>query len=150
MSLAKPVLPRFLAGIQAESGSDCWIWKGCRNWANYGTMRKNGKNAFTHRIAWEIYKGEIPKGLFVLHRCDNPPCCNPEHLFLGTPQDNSRDMTAKGRHHYKLRASCRHGHPFTEENIFWYRGSRICRHCTKKRQLRFYLRRRAALDTPQP
>lgn len=52
----------------------------------------------SHRVAWTISHGPIPDGLWVLHRCDNPPCCNPAHLFLGTVSDNNKDMCAKGRH----------------------------------------------------
>jgi hypothetical protein len=57
----------------------------------------NGREHGAHRALWMLTNGPIPAGLFVLHRCDNPPCCNPDHLFLGTPADNMRDMSEKGR-----------------------------------------------------
>jgi hypothetical protein len=92
-----------------SDNSQCWEWSG--SWASTGYGRLNPKRGFTvsaHRGAWEVVNGPIPNGLFVLHHCDNPPCCNPSHLFLGTPKDNTQDMLTKGRNphgeqHYRAR-----------------------------------------------
>ena len=75
----------------------CVIAEGTRNRDGYVVSWRGRKTLFAHRIAWEEANGPIPGGLCVLHRCDNPPCCNPAHLFLGTRSDNLRDMWAKGR-----------------------------------------------------
>lgn len=77
----------------------CWDWQGrCHN-GGYAVMvhGSDHKQIGAHRVSWMIHKGEIPKGLFVLHKCDNKPCTNPEHLFLGTIKDNVQDMHKKGR-----------------------------------------------------
>lgn len=71
----------------------CWIWPNAKR---YGSTTINGKWYGTHRLAYMAYHGRIGKN-HVLHRCDNPPCCNPDHLFLGTHQDNIDDMVAKDR-----------------------------------------------------
>ncbi len=79
----------------------CWPWTGGginrRRGTNYGVFWSDGKAVRAHRVAWELACGPVPDGLYVLHRCDNPPCCNPAHLFLGTDLDNMRDKVAKGR-----------------------------------------------------
>ncbi len=79
---------------------DCLVWTGCLQSQGYGQLRVAGRGAvYTHRLAWELDHGPIAEGLFVCHRCDNPPCCKPHHLFLGTRSDNIRDMVSKGRSH---------------------------------------------------
>jgi hypothetical protein len=77
---------------------------GCREWnrrcdANgYGRLNRGDVSRWAHREAWRIHRGNIPEGLFVLHKCDNRKCVNPDHLFLGSARDNALDMVAKGRH----------------------------------------------------
>lgn len=92
----------FWSHVQKSDG--CWEWQGRRTSRGYGrtTGRLLGgpRTARAHRVAWELTNGPIPGGLGVLHRCDNPPCCNPDHLFLGTAADNAADMVAKGRAHH--------------------------------------------------
>jgi hypothetical protein len=85
--------------------SDCWEWNASRDTDGYGVKVICGKRYRASRLAyawsnWDgtgDWKGAIPQGMMVLHECDNPPCCNPDHLFLGTQTDNMRDMVNKGR-----------------------------------------------------
>jgi hypothetical protein len=79
------------------AASGCWEWTGRRNWQGYGRYEIKNRVYAAHRVAWSVRNGPIPAGIFVCHRCDNPPCCNPDHLFLGTPEDNIRDAYQKGR-----------------------------------------------------
>lgn len=76
---------------------DCWLWTGCKIYNGYGRAKSKGKAVFAHRLSYEIYNKEIPKGMLVLHKCDVRNCINPDHLFLGTHQDNYDDMVEKGR-----------------------------------------------------
>lgn len=81
-------------GIVADN--ECWEWLGYRR-NGYGRARDGGRFIGVHRIAWRLAHGD-PGAMDVLHRCDNPPCFNPSHLFLGTDADNTLDKMAKGRH----------------------------------------------------
>jgi hypothetical protein len=75
---------------------ECWPFIGCRGKTGYGRFNVSGASRLAHRIAWIIFVGDIPDNLHVLHKCDNPACCNPKHLFIGTHQDNMDDKIAKG------------------------------------------------------
>ena len=81
----------------------CWIWQLNRNQCGYGAFKKEGKTLSTHRESYKAFKGRIPENMCVCHTCDNPPCINPDHLFLGTHGDNMRDMSRKGRQVTKLK-----------------------------------------------
>lgn len=103
-----PVAQRFWSKVDkngpiashAPGLGQCWIWTGSTS-EGYGQINVgggDGRHDWAHRVSWEIHHGPIPDGLWVLHRCDNPSCVRPDHLFLGTVADNNRDMIAKGRH----------------------------------------------------
>lgn len=72
----------------------CWVWRGH---VKHARFRFRGTSDYAHRFSWRLHRGPVPDGLFVLHHCDNPPCVNPDHLFLGTQSDNMRDRDRKGR-----------------------------------------------------
>jgi uncharacterized protein YerC len=90
---------RFWSKVAAGAPDECWEWQRSRKDDGYGQFKVTAGQSpqRASRVAWMLTHGSIPDGLFVLHRCDNPPCCNPAHLFLGTSADNHADMTAKGR-----------------------------------------------------
>jgi hypothetical protein len=134
----------------------CWEWSAGRvrrKGANYGRFAIEGTHVRTHRLAWELTHGAIPEGLWVLHRCDNPPCCNPDHLYLGTVVENVRDMHERGRYKppYRGRTHCIRGHEYVEPNFSWRlpRGnqrypSRVCRICAGERTVEWRIAQRVS------
>lgn len=119
---------------------DCILWTGAVSGDGYGNTWHNGRNIGAHRLAWEEVHGPIPSGLFVCHTCDVPLCINVDHLFLGTPKDNSQDMARKGRWHNQNvdKSHCVHGHEFTPENTYHHRGKRRCVECGRRTSREFY------------
>jgi hypothetical protein len=88
---------RFLRKVNITTQDACWLWNGYKNKDGYGNIKIDNKTIKTHRYSYELSNGKIPEGMCVLHRCDNPGCVNPSHLFLGNHSDNMRDMVKKGR-----------------------------------------------------
>lgn len=128
-------MQRFWDKVQVGPG--CWEWTASRRGAGYGRFQMGGKGHAAHRISWEMANGPIPSGMFVCHRCDNPSCVRPDHLFLGTPSDNTRDAYAKGRQTNPRpqadMVECLRGHEFTEDNTYTAPdGKRRCRECRRQ------------------
>ena len=94
MDINKSTIARFWAKV--DKSSDCWKWLAGGN-SGYGSFWLNNKQQRAHRVSWTIHNGPIPDGLCVLHYCDNPPCVNPAHLFLGSTIENNIDRDNKGR-----------------------------------------------------
>lgn len=95
MTKYTPIEQRFWNRL--DYSGECWIWTGSKKSDGYGAVEVNRKSMSAHRIAYELTYGPIPKGMLVCHHCDNPSCCNPSHLFLGTYKDNRLDCVRKGR-----------------------------------------------------
>jgi hypothetical protein len=137
MRKTKTVEERFFEKVVKTDG--CWVWLGSKGRRGYGALHVivNGVRQMmgAHRISWTIHNGPIPAGLFVCHKCDNPQCTNPDHLFLGDGRDNMRDCAAKGRVTnigMSRLTHCRHGHKFTPENTrITTLGHRRCIACEK-------------------
>lgn len=102
MILIQTDINRFWSNVGRKDSDDCWPWTRSRNKDGYGRFRLNGKTEQAHRVVWTLSNGSIPE-LFeglptqILHSCDNPPCCNPRHLFPGNRLTNMADSAAKGR-----------------------------------------------------
>lgn len=103
MVLSEHQRERVLARIDRSAGQEaCWPWAGTRRRDGYGQMYIGPRDArapiqSAHRLAWTVLVGPIPSGKHILHKCDNKPCCNPKHLYPGTPQNNTSDMLSRGR-----------------------------------------------------
>lgn len=125
----------------------CWLIEPPRNAYGYGIVRVLCKAIPAHRFMWELHHGPIPEGMCVCHKCDTPPCVNPDHLFLGTHQENMQDAAAKGRTYRgsiramqeagwakaRARTHCKNGHEWNDENtrIAPGNGQRVCRTCLR-------------------
>lgn len=88
---------RLWSKVQKEGPNECWEWQAGKNKLGYGQIKIDYNTYPAHKIAYQLTFGPVPKNLFVCHECDNPGCCNPNHLFLGTPKQNTQDSIRKDR-----------------------------------------------------
>ena len=107
--------------VKTES---CWNWQRLHE-TGYGKLRVAGKLLFAHRLSWEMFRGPIPLGMWIMHKCDNRACVNPDHLQVGTPLDNVRDMVAKGRQRWIPKPGSANGYAkLSEEKVIRIRAMR--------------------------
>lgn len=138
--MARPrtgIIDRF----RLDESTGCWNWTGTFNKeSGYGQSHWKGRKVLAHRLAAMLWlRFDINSALRVLHRCDNPRCINPKHLFIGTLSANTVDSIAKGRHFQASKMVCKSGHPFDAQNTYMRpSGGRACKICKSrsKRRLR--------------
>ena len=137
----QPLQERFLDKVELIPFHSCWEWNGYRNYQGYGTIRHKGKSLMAHRVSLELRGIKIPEKMFVCHKCDNPGCVNPDHLFIGSCLDNAIDRDKKGRGRggpnapSPIQKSCKRGHEFNKDNTYLRPGdkARVCLICKKNR-----------------
>ena len=113
-----------------ESG--CWIWTGSSD--KYGRIRFGTKWKKAHKISYMCYKGPVPDGVLVLHKCDVKLCVNPDHLYLGDMKDNARDTVDRGLNHEANKTYCKRGHPLFGKNLHQTSKQRVCKACVNLSQ----------------
>jgi hypothetical protein len=119
--------------LKLESG--CWEWQALRSPFGHGKFKALGET-LAHRVSFKMHLGPIIKDACICHKCDNPSCVNPEHLFMGTLDDNNKDRATKKRNNHRNegKTHCKRGHEFNSENLYVRpNGGRMCRTCEKLR-----------------
>lgn len=143
---------RFWPNVDVSDG--CWNWTGTKMGNGYGAIPKckGGRVTGAHRFSWYIHNGEWPpKGMVVMHSCDNPSCVRPDHLSIGTQSENIKQCVDRGRHkpfRPEKKEECKNGHPYTEENTQYVmsRGLKVrrCRTCKNEASMRWKVKNNAA------
>jgi hypothetical protein len=134
----RPPAPRFNRDFwdYVDKSGECWVWTGPRNRGGYGYWSNGPESGLAHRVSLTRVTTPQPSDIFACHRCDNPPCVNPRHLYWGTVRDNTDDRSARGGvwNKGKYSTMCPQGHDLTQaDNLKVYNGKRFCRPCGNER-----------------
>jgi hypothetical protein len=129
---------RLLSKIEMIPEHSCWEWVAGKNEHGYGLLWYGNKMSKAHRLSYEVFVKKIDKNLFILHKCDNPGCIRPEHLYEGTQKDNVNDMVKRKRHyratHNTSKTHCPRGHEYNSLNTRIYHRKRTCMICIRIRE----------------
>jgi HNH endonuclease len=146
MKLEKENIDFFWTRVPKLAEHKCWKWTGYLNKAGYGEFwisRKTGRKILAHRFSYMLKNNFDPKGFHICHKCDEPSCVNPKHLFIGTAKDNAEDCVRKGRHKNLIKTNCPKGHVLSGENLVpSHLPRRTCRICLQKRQRDSYQKKK--------
>jgi hypothetical protein len=129
---------RFWGYVPFGAPDQCWEWRGRISPTGYGLLSGTDGSRLASRIMYQLLHGPITSQECVCHSCDNPPCVNPAHLWLGTPADNMADAHAKGRFFNQRKTHCKRGHEFTAGNTITAYRQRRCRECARLYAASYY------------
>ena len=125
---------RFVQKIRRDPDTGCWMWTGNVACHGYGHFKVKGKQKKAHRVAYELFKGKIGKGLDIDHLCSERSCVNPDHLEAVTAKENVRRTVERGHHKQASQTHCIRGHPLSGDNLYTYpSGTRMCRICHREK-----------------
>lgn len=143
VSVNEVKIQNFYKYVYPEPNTGCWLWSGYTMPRGYGHFSIGAKSHLAHRISY-LYFHNSPGDLEVCHKCDNPYCVNPDHLFLGTRLDNVRDMLTKNRggFHKLLKNICARGHERSGDNIYESNGRRACKKCREINSAKYQLKKK--------
>jgi hypothetical protein len=133
-SIAYPLALERMLKRRRITAAGCWEWTGFIMPNGYAEMSIRSHSQRVHRLMWLIKHGPIPPDKIVCHTCDNTICFNPDHLELGTHQENIRQSVERGRHHESIKTHCAHGHAFAEHGVIYGgKKKRFCKACAYER-----------------